>query len=70
VRRRGHDGSVGDLSRRRARGARARIAEYARVPFADVGPIKIDNDLADEQVLFLSDHLPDRLYRLHMARNK
>ena len=33
-------------------------AEYARVPFADVGPIKIDNELADEQVLFLSDVLP------------
>src|SRR5579875_3059647 len=33
-------------------------AEYARVPFADVGPIKIESDLADEQVLFLSDILP------------
>jgi threonine dehydrogenase-like Zn-dependent dehydrogenase len=33
-------------------------AEYARVPFADVGPIKIENGLADEQVLFLSDILP------------
>ena len=33
-------------------------AEYARVPFADVGPIKIDDDLADEQVLFLSDIFP------------
>ncbi len=33
-------------------------AEYARVPFADIGPIKIENGLADEQVLFLSDILP------------
>lgn len=33
-------------------------AEYARVPFADVGPLKIDNGLSDEQVLFLSDILP------------
>jgi threonine dehydrogenase-like Zn-dependent dehydrogenase len=33
-------------------------AEYARVPFADVGPIKIEDDLPDEQVLFLSDILP------------
>jgi threonine dehydrogenase-like Zn-dependent dehydrogenase len=33
-------------------------AEYARVPFADVGPIKIDADLTDEQVLFLSDIFP------------
>jgi threonine dehydrogenase-like Zn-dependent dehydrogenase len=33
-------------------------AEYARVPFADVGPIKIEGDLEDEQVLFLSDIFP------------
>ncbi|MHB1133036.1 MAG: zinc-dependent alcohol dehydrogenase [Chloroflexota bacterium] len=33
-------------------------AEYARVPFADVGPLKIENGLADEQVLFLSDIFP------------
>ena len=34
-------------------------AEYVRVPFADVGPLKIDDDaLTDEQVLFLSDILP------------
>jgi threonine dehydrogenase-like Zn-dependent dehydrogenase len=33
-------------------------AEYARVPFADVGPIKVPSHLTDEQVLFLSDILP------------
>jgi threonine dehydrogenase-like Zn-dependent dehydrogenase len=33
-------------------------AEYARVPFADVGPVKIENGLTDEQVLFLSDIFP------------
>jgi threonine dehydrogenase-like Zn-dependent dehydrogenase len=33
-------------------------AEYARVPFADVGPIKVDEGLTDEQVLFLSDIFP------------
>ncbi len=33
-------------------------AEYARVPYADVGPIKIPNGLPDEQVLFLSDIFP------------
>jgi threonine dehydrogenase-like Zn-dependent dehydrogenase len=33
-------------------------AEYARVPFADVGPIKIEDDIPDEQVLFLSDIFP------------
>jgi threonine dehydrogenase-like Zn-dependent dehydrogenase len=33
-------------------------AEFARVPFADVGPIKVSSDLKDEQVLFLSDIFP------------
>ncbi len=33
-------------------------AEYLRVPFADVGPLKIESDLSDEQVLFLSDIFP------------
>ena len=33
-------------------------AEFARVPFADVGPLKVDRALSDEQVLFLSDILP------------
>ena len=33
-------------------------AEYARVPFADVGPLKVPDDLDDEQVLFLSDIFP------------
>lgn len=33
-------------------------AEYARVPFADVGPIKVPDGLTDEQVLFLSDIFP------------
>src|SRR5919109_2031960 len=33
-------------------------AEYARVPFADVGPIKVPDHLSDEQVLFLSDIFP------------
>jgi len=33
-------------------------AEYARVPFADVGPMKIPDDMSEEDVLFLSDILP------------
>src|ERR671939_1662489 len=33
-------------------------AEYARVPFADVGPLKLENCFTDEQVLFLSDIFP------------
>ncbi len=33
-------------------------AEYARVPFADVGLFKIPDGLSDEQVLFLTDIFP------------
>ena len=33
-------------------------AEYARVPFADVGPMKVPDELEDEQVIFLTDILP------------
>jgi threonine dehydrogenase-like Zn-dependent dehydrogenase len=33
-------------------------AEYVRVPFADIGPLKIESDIPDEKVLFLSDIFP------------
>ena len=33
-------------------------AQYARVPFADVGPLKIPDGIRDEQVVFLSDIFP------------
>ena len=33
-------------------------AEYLRVPMADVGPIKIPDEVSDEQALFLSDIFP------------
>lgn len=33
-------------------------AEYLRVPFADIGPLKIPDGLPDEKVLFLSDVFP------------
>ena len=33
-------------------------AEYVRVPFADVGPLKVPDSLNDEQVLFLTDIFP------------
>lgn len=33
-------------------------AEYLRVPFADIGPLKIPDGIPDEQVLFLSDIFP------------
>ena len=33
-------------------------AQYARVPFADVGPLKVPDGIPDEQALFLSDIFP------------
>ena len=33
-------------------------AEYVRVPFADVGPLKVENDLPDETLLLLTDVFP------------
>lgn len=33
-------------------------AQYVRVPFADVGALRVPDELRDEQVLFLSDVLP------------
>src|ERR1700761_5842631 len=33
-------------------------AQYLRIPYADVGPIKVPDGLTDEQVLFLSDIFP------------
>jgi len=33
-------------------------SQYARVPYADVGPLKVPAGIADEKVLFLSDVFP------------
>jgi len=33
-------------------------AEYVRVPFADVGPVKVPDGMSDEKVLFVSDIFP------------
>ncbi len=33
-------------------------AEYVRVPFADVGPVKVPDGMPDDQVLFLTDIFP------------
>ena len=33
-------------------------SEYVRVPFADVGPLKVPDEVEDEQALFLSDIFP------------
>ncbi len=43
-------------------------AEYLRVPHADVGPIKIESDLEDEKVLFLSDIFPTGYMAAENAR--
>ena len=45
-------------------------AEYARVPFADVGTIKIPDGLSDEQVLFLSDIFPTGYMAVEMCNVK
>jgi threonine dehydrogenase-like Zn-dependent dehydrogenase len=45
-------------------------AEYARVPFADVGPLKVPDELSDEQVLFLSDIFPTGYMGAEMANVK
>ena len=44
-------------------------AEYARVVLADVNPLKIESDLSDEQVLFLSDILPTGYMGAECARS-
>jgi threonine dehydrogenase-like Zn-dependent dehydrogenase len=45
-------------------------AEYARVPFADVGPLKVPEELTDEQVLFLSDIFPTAYMGAEMCNIK
>lgn len=42
-------------------------AELVRVPFADVGPMKIPDDMTEEDVLFLSDILPTGYQAAEMA---
>lgn len=42
-------------------------AEFVRVPFADVGPFKIPDDMQEEDLLFLSDILPTGYQAAEMA---
>jgi threonine dehydrogenase-like Zn-dependent dehydrogenase len=42
-------------------------AEAARVPFADVGPLKIENDLPDKMILGLADAFPTGFYGADVA---
>ncbi|KNF07117.1 threonine dehydrogenase/Zn-dependent dehydrogenase [Gottschalkia purinilytica] len=45
-------------------------AEYLRVPYANVGPTVIPEELTDEQVLFLTDILPTSLWGVDIANVK
>ena len=45
-------------------------AQYLRVPHANVGPVKIPDELTDEQVLFLTDILPTSLWGTEIANVK
>lgn len=45
-------------------------AEYVRVPFADVGPMKVPDDMHEEDVLFLSDILPTGYQAAEMGEIK
>ena len=45
-------------------------AEYVRVPFADVGPMKIPDDMHEEDVLFLTDILPTGYQAAEMGEIK
>jgi threonine dehydrogenase-like Zn-dependent dehydrogenase len=45
-------------------------AQYVRVPFADVGPMKIPADMEDEDVLFLTDILPTGYQAAEMGEIK
>ena len=45
-------------------------AEYVRVPFADVGPVKVSDQFTDEQVLFLTDIFPTGYTAVHWGEVK
>ncbi len=42
-------------------------AEYARIPFATVGPIKLPDEVIDEQAILLSDVFPTGFFGADMA---
>jgi S-(hydroxymethyl)glutathione dehydrogenase/alcohol dehydrogenase len=42
-------------------------AEYLRVPYANVGPVVVPEELSDEQVLFLTDILPTSYWGVEMG---
>ena len=50
--------------------SRAARREYLRVPYADVGPLKIPDGLPDEKVALPLRHLPDRLHGRRERRDR
>ena len=45
-------------------------AQFVRIPYANVGPRKVQNDLSDEQLLFLTDILPTGYAAIDWAQMK
>jgi threonine dehydrogenase-like Zn-dependent dehydrogenase len=45
-------------------------AEYVRVPFADVGPMKVEDGLSDEELVVLTDALPTGYQAAEMCNLK
>lgn len=45
-------------------------AEYARIPFANVGMVKLPRDVSDEQAILLSDIFPTGYFGAHLAEIK
>jgi threonine dehydrogenase-like Zn-dependent dehydrogenase len=45
-------------------------AEYARIPFANVGPVKLPDDVTDEQAILLSDIFPTGYFAADLAEIK
>lgn len=45
-------------------------AEYARVPYASTGLVKLSSDVADDQAIMLSDILPTAHFGVHLAEVK
>lgn len=43
-------------------------AEYARIPYANVGPVKLPEGVSDDQAVLLSDIFPTGYFGLEMAR--
>lgn len=45
-------------------------AEYARIPYANVGPVKLPDSVSDEQAILISDIFPTGYFGAHLAEIK